>query len=143
MLRRKSYTREEYNHAKKSIEEQLAVYNALTKVAGSKAKDKSAESTLSSFEVTFFNNMVLVLEQPFVQRLRSVTGKDGDAINEVELLCDALISNKGVFESKSPIDYIPEKSVLNLEAGDSVRLTESEFERLASAFFVDLKGKYV
>jgi hypothetical protein len=72
-----------------------------------------------------------------------VTGKDGDALNEVELLCDALILHKGVFEEKSPIEYIPEQSVLKLETGDSVRLTESGFERLASAFFVDLKGKYV
>ena len=91
MLGRKSYTREEYNHAKKSIEEQLAAYKALVKVVGSKATDKRTESTLSSFEVTFFNNMVLVLDRPFVHRLRSVTGKDGDALNEVELLCDALI----------------------------------------------------
>jgi hypothetical protein len=143
MLGRKSYTREEYNHAKKSIEEQLAAYKALVKVVGSKATDKRTESTLSSFEVTFFNNMVLVLDRPFVHRLRSVTGKDGDALNEVELLCDALILHKGVFEEKSPIEYIPEQSVLKLETGDSVRLTESGFERLASAFFVDLKGKYV
>ncbi len=40
MLGRKSYTREEYNYAKKSIERQLAAYKAMMKLVSSKATDK-------------------------------------------------------------------------------------------------------
>ena len=143
MLGRKNFTQQEYDHAKASIDEQLATYKTLKKAISSKGADKKTGASLESFEATFFNNMVLVLDRPFVHRLRGVTGKDGNALNEVELLCDALILHKGIFEEKSPIEYIPEKSVLKLETKDSVRITVSEFERLASAFFVDLKGKYV
>lgn len=106
-----------------------------------KGHRQRTESTLSTFEVTFVNSMVLVLDRPFVHRLRSVTGEEGKASTRSNCSVTHRSATRGS-RGKFPIDYIPERSVLKLEAGDSVRPTESEFERLASAFFVGLKSKY-
>ena len=43
--------------------------------------------------MTYFNNMVLVLDRYYVHRLLMVTGKDGNPLNEVELLAEPLMNN--------------------------------------------------
>jgi hypothetical protein len=77
-----------------------------------------------------------------VHRLRGVTGKDGTPLNELELLTDALISNDGVLREISVIRYVPEKSVTQLQIGDSIRLTADDVERLANAVFEELEQKF-
>jgi hypothetical protein len=39
--------------------------------------------------------MTLVLDRYFVHRLRVVAGKDGNPLNEIELLTDSLMNNDG------------------------------------------------
>src|ERR1035441_251015 len=85
----------------------------------------------------FFNNMVLVLDRYFVHRLRMVTGKDGNPLNEVEMLWDSLMNNDGILRGSNVIKLIPDQSVLKLSIGDPIRITEEEFERLSSAFFAE------
>ena len=143
MLGRKNYTRKEYDDGRSVIANQLAVYKKLASAIASDPTDKKLESTLEAFEVPFFNNMTLVLDRYFVHRLRMTTGKDGNPINEVELLSDSLMNNGGELRENNVIKYVPGDSVLKLEPGDRIRLNAAQFERLSKAFFADLDAKFV
>lgn len=55
------------------------------------------------FEPLFFNNLALALDRFFVHRLRVVTGKDTNALNELELICDSLMNNENVMRGASVI----------------------------------------
>jgi hypothetical protein len=132
MLGRNSYTREELDNARTALDRQLAAYRALA--------DTPA---LSDFEPLFFNNMTLVLDRLFVHRIRSVSGKDGNPLNEVELLTESLMSNDGVFQGNNVIKYVPEKSVVGLSPGDRIRLTAEQFEQLCRAFLDELERRFV
>ena len=134
MLGRKNYTQEELDHNKALVDRQLAAYRALVKAAGA-ATDKKVGSAFDAFETLFFNNMLLALDRPFVHRIRAVTGKDGNPLNEVELLCESLMNDDdGILRGNNVIKLIPEEWVLKLQIGDPIRLTADEFERLAAAF---------
>jgi hypothetical protein len=141
MLGRKDYTREELDHCKAEIGQQLAAYRDLA--AAIDPADEKAGAALAKFETLFFNNMALVLDRYFVHRLRVVTGKDGNPLNEVELISDSLMNNNGVMRASSVIKMIPDQSVVKLAVGDQIKLTESDFERLSDAFFADLERKFV
>jgi hypothetical protein len=142
MLGRKDYTREELNHAKAAIAAQVAGYRNLVKAARA-TKDKKIDAALEAFEPLFFNGLVLELDRYFVHRIRPVTGKDGNPLNEVEMLGDSLMNNDGVLQKSTVLKLIPEESVTKLEFGDPIRLSESDFERLAGAFFAELERKFL
>jgi hypothetical protein len=80
-------------------------------------------SALQAFERLFFNNMTLVLDRYFVHRLRTVTGKDINPLNEVELLTDSLINNDVVLRGNNVVKLIADQSVLKLDVGDRIRLS--------------------
>ncbi len=130
MLGRKSYTRAEVERAKAAVEEQLAAY-------------RKVQSVPHGFEAVFFNNMALVLDRYFVHRLRSVTGKDGNALNELELIAESLMNNDGVLRANNVVKYGPEQAVVKLKIGDQIRLTADQFERLSAAFFAELERKFL
>ncbi|MDP9463045.1 MAG: hypothetical protein M3P52_00350, partial [Actinomycetota bacterium] len=96
-----------------------------------------------AFDALFFNNMTLVLDRYFVHRTRIVSGKDGNPLNEVEMLCDSLMNNNGVLRDSNVIKLIPDQSVVKLHPGDPIRLTEGEFERLSTAFFAEIERKFM
>jgi hypothetical protein len=143
MLGRKDYTREELDHSKAEVKQQLSAYKKLVKSVAGATTDKKVDAAREAFEPLFFNNMVLVLDRPFVHRVRMVTGKDGNPLNEVEMLCDSLMNNNGILRDSNVIKLIPEQSVVKLEIGDPIRLTGEEFERLAAAFFAELESKFL
>ena len=93
MLVRRNYTQEELDHAKTVIDQQLATYRKLVKAIDRATTDPKVTSALEAFEPLFFNNMTLVLDRYFVHRVRMVTGKDGNPLNEVELMSDSLMNN--------------------------------------------------
>jgi hypothetical protein len=89
MLGRKNCTQEELDRSRAEVDQQLAAYKApVTAVAGATA-DKKVDSALQAFEALFLNNMTLVLDRYFDHRFRMVTGKGGNPLNEVEMLCDS------------------------------------------------------
>jgi len=143
MLGRKNYTREEFDHGKAAIKEQLAAYKKLVAEIAIGVNNKELLSALKTFEGLFFNNMVLVLDRFYVHRLRIVTGKDGNPLNEVEMICDSLLNNNGILRDGNVIKYIPGQSVVKLKVGDKIRLTADEFERLSVAFFAELERKFL
>lgn len=140
MLGRKSFTREELDHSRKAIGEQLAAYRTLATAA---AGDPAGTAALEDFEPLFFNNLALALDRYFVHRIRAVTGKDGNPLNELELLTEALMNNGGVLKPSTVIKLVPDQSVTKIQFGDRIQLTEDQFERLAEACFADLEAKFV
>jgi hypothetical protein len=142
MLGRKNYTPEELDHAKTSINQQLAAYKKLAKAIDARS-DPNVTSALEAFEPLFFNNMTLVLDRYFVHRLRMVTGKDGNPLNEVELMSDSLMNNDGVLRGDNVIKLIPDQSVLKLDIGDPIRLSAAQFQRLSKAFFAEIEAKFL
>ncbi|MEY2583170.1 MAG: hypothetical protein QOE09_3019, partial [Ilumatobacteraceae bacterium] len=105
--------------------------------------DKKTAAAFDGFEAVYFNNMAVVLDRYFVHRVRMATGKDGNAINELELITDSLMNNAGTFRGNNVIKYVPESSVLKLKVGDPIALSLDDFERLADAFFEELNRKFL
>ena len=134
---------EEFDHAKAAIDQQLAAYKKLAKAVDSAPADPNVRSALAAFEPLFFSNMTLVLDRYFVHRLRMVTGKDGNALNEVELISDSVMNNDGVLRSNNVIKLIPDQSVVKLNIGDRIRLSAAQFDRLSRAFFVEIQSKFL
>lgn len=131
MLGRKDYTREELEHGKAAVAQQLAAYRTLNGQAG------------KEFESVYFNTMALALDRLYVHRLRSVTGKDTSPLNELEMIADSLMNHAGVLKGNNVIKYVPDKSVAKLKIGDPIRLTADQFERLSAGVFDELEQKYV
>src|SRR5450631_2025591 len=84
MLGRKNYSRTAIDVARAQVEAGLAAYRSLPVAA------RTAE-----FEALFFNREVHILDYLFVHRLMVVEGKDGNALNEVRVLCNSLLLNDG------------------------------------------------
>jgi hypothetical protein len=143
MLGRKDYTDEELEGAQRAVKQQLATYRKLVKAIDGATDDPKVRQALDEFEPLFFNNMTIVLDRYFVHRIRPVTGKDGNPLNEVELMADSLIGNDGVLRGNNVIKLIPEKSVLKLKIGDRIGLSAAQFERLSKAFLADIRAKFV
>ncbi len=89
----------------------------------------------------------------FVHRLSGIEGKDGNPLNEVRVLCNSLLLSEGKLQvdklpgwpnsAVSSLTLPPEKSLLGLEVGDDVKLSEAEFVRLSKAFFAEIEKKYL
>ena len=142
MLGRKDYTREEVANAEREVKQLLSTYRKLAK-AVQETSDPKATAALEAFEPVLFNSMALALDRRFVHRLRSVTGKDGNPINELEMLSDSLMDNGGVLRGINVIKYRAEDSVLKLDVGDEIQLDAAQFQRFSKEFFGDLESKYV
>jgi hypothetical protein len=118
----------------------LKEYRTLAKAT---AADPKAQEALHAFEPGFVNDTVLALDRPFVHRLRMVTGKDTNPLNEVELIAESLIHHGGAFTTNNVIKYVSDASVVGLKDGDPIQLSPDDFERLSIAFFRDLERKFV
>jgi hypothetical protein len=143
MLGRKDYTEEELDQARTAVDQQLWAYKKLVKAIDSATSDPKVSSALEAFEPLLFNNMTLALDRRFVHRIRPVTGKDGNPLNEVELLTESLLNNDGVLRGNNVIKFVPDASVLKLNIGDRIKLTASQFERLAKAFLAEIESKFL
>src|SRR5881397_3464096 len=97
-------------------------------------RSQVGKTPTKEFEARFFNDQVLLLDYMFVHRLSGIEGKDGNP--QVDRLPGW--PNSAVAGIKLP----PEKSVLKLKAGDDVRPSEADFERLSKAFFIELEKKF-
>ena len=131
MLGRKDFTNDEVSNGESAVQRQLAAFDALPK-AGQTALQKADH----------FNDLVLALDRRYVHRLRSVTGKDGTPLNELEIIVESLLNNGGVLREINVIKYQPEDSVVGLKAGDRIQLTRDDFARLSAGVFDELRAKY-
>ena len=126
MLGRKDYTPEELENARATVKTQLA--------------DWRASGAQGDLEATYFNAALVALDRRFVHRVRTFTGKDTNPLSEVELLTDSLMAG-GSFDAGSVVKYVPEKSVLGLEAGQEIRLSADDYERVATAFLDEVERR--
>ncbi len=88
----------------------------------------------------------------FVHRFSGIEGRDGNPLNEVRILCNSILLNKGKLQvdklpgwpnsAVSGLKLPPEKSLLKIQVGDEVRLTEGDFVRLSKAFLSEIEKKY-
>jgi hypothetical protein len=143
MLGRKNYTQEELDHATTAIDRQVAAYRELVEAIDGAGSDPKVKAALDAFEPLFFNNMTIVLDRYFVHRLRAVTGKDGNPLNEVELMSDSLMNNDGILRGNNVIKLVPDQSILKLDIGDRIKLSAAQFERLSKAFLAEIRAKFV
>jgi hypothetical protein len=149
MLGMKNYPQKYIDECRSSVHADVAAYKKLAGTARSKGANVKA---LELLEVTFFNNLVMVLDYMFVHRLRTVEGKDGNPLNEVRVLSNSMLYNKNVLTYRRPpsepgsaetgLKLITEKSVLGLHEGDAIKLTEADFVLLAKAYFTEIESKY-
>jgi hypothetical protein len=140
MLGRKDYTQKELDDARAAMEAQLAAYRRLVDAA---ASDPDVTAALEAFEPLFVQNLVLALDRRFVHRLRMVTGKDGNPLNELELLTESLLNNDGILRGNNVIKFIPDQSVLGLEIGERIEPGATEFQALVGAFLREIEARFV
>ena len=141
MLGMKKYTKSYIAACRARLDADLRAYRKQVGKAPSK-----------EFEARFFNDQVLLLDYMFVHRLSGIEGKDGNPMNEVRVLCNSILFNDGKLQVEklagwpnsavSALTLPPEKSILKLEVGDEIRLSEDDFVRLSKAFFAELEKKY-
>jgi hypothetical protein len=143
MLGRKSYTREEIDQARCAVDGQLAGYRDLVRALEGGPAGPDARAAREAFETHFFATLTLALDRYFVHRIRPVTGKDGNPLNEVELIAESLMTNGGVLQTTKVIRYVPAEAVLGLEPGSRIQLTAEDFSRLSAAFFSELERRFL
>ena len=141
MLGMKKYPRDYIDACRARIDADLRAY-----------RQQVAKSRDEEFESRFFNNQVLLLDRMFVHRLAGLEGKDGNPVNEVRVLCNSLLLNKGKLQVErlpnwpesagSSIKLPPETSILRLRPGDEVKVREADFVRLSKAFFTEIEKKF-
>ena len=141
MLGMKKYSRNYIAACRARVDADLRAYRNLAGNGRSK-----------EFEARFFNDQVLLLDYMFVHRLTGIEGKDGNPLNEVRVLCNSLLLNRGKLQvdrlpgwpnsASTGMELPPDKSVLKLKVGEEVRLNESDFVRLSKAFFAELEKKF-
>ena len=96
----------------------------------------------AAFEPVFFNNLVLALDTYFTHRSRTIEGKDGNAVNEVRVLCSSLTQHDGVLVADKAIRLRPDTSVLSYAPGDEIALTADGLVRLADAYFGEMEARF-
>jgi hypothetical protein len=133
MLMVSSYPKGYVEACRAQVAAQLASYR---KVLGAMPLE------IDEFERQFFNHMILALDRYFVHRSRTIEGKDGNPLNEVRMLCDAIMENGGRMSANKTIRYQPETSILKFEIGDEIRLNADDFARLSAAFLDEIEKKY-
>ncbi len=142
MLGRNSYDQDYIDHCRSLITDQLAAYDELIGAAQNGKGGAQLDGAIEGFEPRFFNNLVLVLDNLFVHRLRTLEGKDGNPLNEVRVICASLLENGGVLAADKQIKLKPDGSVLGYDEGDRIALDEAAFRRLSDAFFGEMEAKF-
>ena len=143
MLCMNNYTQEYVDECRAKIDAQVAAYRDLVAAAGDTPSTARLVDAAYAFEPTFFNNMVLVLDNYFVHRSRTLEKKDGNPLNEVRMLCNSILNNNGMLTADKSIKLDTTRSVLRHQFGDEIKIREADFVQLAKAFFAEVEAKYV
>jgi capsid protein len=126
------------------VQAQLSAYQRLRNASRAKAgtSDSEFRSAEAAFEEQFFNGLILVLEQCFVHRTRGLEGKDGNALNEVRMLANSILTNAGIMSADKTIKYDPARSALGIAVGERIKASPEQFEALCRAYFAAIEAKF-
>ncbi len=136
MLSMTNYPKDYIDRCQAKVDAHVAAYNRLHTAT---ADDAAAKA----FEPVFFNNMVLVLDAYFVHRARGLELKDGNPLNEVRVMCNSMMQHDDLLTADKSIKLSPEQSVCGIAFGERIVLDESSFGRLSTAFFDEIRRKYL
>ena len=128
MLSVKNYPQEYVDSCRARLQAQLDAY------------DDAAVT--DAFRTEFLNNLILVLEQSFVHRMRGNEGKDGNPLNEVRMLADSILTNGATLAVEKSIKYAPDRAVLGLELGAPISLRLDQFNELADRYFEAIEERF-
>ena len=141
MLGMKTYRQDYINACRARVEANLRAY-----------RKQVGKAPAKEFEDRFFKDQVLLLDYMFVHRLSGIEGRDGNPLNEVRILCNSILLNRGKLQvdrlpgwpnsAGGGMKLPPEKSVLGLRPGDEVRASEADFARLSKTFFAELEKRF-
>jgi hypothetical protein len=143
MLGRKDYTPEELDAATTAVGDTLAAYRTLVDAVHRATGDPDVAAAFDAFEPLLFNELTLALDRRFVHRLRVVTGKDGNPLNELELMTESLMNNDGVLRGNNVIKLKPDETVLKVQPGERIAVSAAQFERLSNAVLAEIRAKFV
>jgi hypothetical protein len=136
MLGIRKYEQGYIDKCRARVSADISAFQSLAAAAGS-------PPAMEAFEPRFFNNMLLVLDELFVHRLRTVEGKGGNPLNEVRVICDSLMLHDGVMQTDRAIKLDPATSVLGYKVGEEIKLSEADFVRLSEAYFAEIERKFL
>lgn len=88
------------------------------------------------------NELIVALDASFVHRMRGQEGKDGNPLNEVRMLANAIITNKSVFNADSTIKYNSDKSITGQIIGKDIALNRRTVERLLAAVIKEIRTRF-
>jgi hypothetical protein len=88
-----------------------------------------------------WNQLVPALDRWFSIRNPKVEGRDGNPINEVRAIAEAVTEHGSVMAVPRGIKLAPETSVLGLAEGEEIILDGDAFERLFDAFLAEAEAK--
>ena len=145
MLGMKTYSQPYIDRCRSKVDSDISSYRNLIAAARNQPGNDKAplNSAIAAFEATFFNNMVLILDELFVHRLRTMEGKDGNPLNEVRVMCNSMLLHNGVMSADKTIKLDPSISVLKYRFGDEIKLNEADFLLVSQAFFAEVESKYL
>lgn len=121
------------------LDEQLASYAALAEAVKGNAK---AEAALAAFAPGYFATALLALDHHFMHRMRGAEGKDGNPLNEVRMLSDAIMETDGVLKENKTIKYKAEKAVAGVGVGETIALDAATFDKLAKAYVAEIGKRF-
>ncbi|KQM16150.1 hypothetical protein ASF83_09750 [Plantibacter sp. Leaf171] len=136
MLGRKTFEQREVDQAKAMIAALVAGRVTLAEAGADPA-------AVAVVDPEFFTGLTLVLDRPFVHRVRSVIGRGPSALNELELIVESIIGHERVFTVGTVLTYAVEGSFTGLVPGETIRLGAEPFERLAVGVFAELEELFV
>src|SRR2546422_11100913 len=103
-------------------------------------RSQVGKTPTQEFEARFFNDQVLLLDYMFAHRLSGIEGKGGNPLNEVRVLCNSILLNRGKLQvdrlpgwpnsAVAGIKLPPDTAVLKRKPNDEGRLGERELDRV-------------
>ncbi|WP_062519049.1 hypothetical protein [Demequina silvatica] len=114
------------------IEAEVAAFDLLRSQAPG---DGSMDSAIQDIEDEYFVAVASQLEGMFADRSRDAEGEEPGPLQEMRAVVESLNGNGGRFDPPEGAGLDADTTVLELDAGDPIRLDRESFQDLADAFF--------